>query len=508
MNADNSTRRTVAMSSAAHLYRDKPHFLFAILMTIWLSLFLMRFWAPSDLLDKDQERPAAYMADAALNGNWIVQVDDHGKVCSKPPVYTWIGAALILLAGRINDFALYFPSALGVLGCSLLMWRFGSRHFGVHAAFLGACFLLLSGMGIRILYLARTDAMFGFATFLTACLGYRAWRQGHGWIWFWLGATLATLTKGPLGVVLTAGGLLGLLREPRAGISHAGPWRAHVMGMMVFLVITLGWLWLAYTQRGDAVMAKLIGRELYGHTDWSSQRFSPGLFFFAVPSLYFVSRFFPWSLPAVYGLWRLWKHPAPDYSERCFERFLAAYLCFGILLFSVFPHQRPDHLFPLLPAAGLLAGREVARWFGGSNRMARMIPYTIVLWFLVLVGFGIYYYKIDPANNSWFEKTAGVRQLAQRYEAAYGTRHDLFFVDVPYGLQYYLNTMRQRISYTDAARMLASQQEVLLAVHDIGQFRTFLGPEVPLYVLMQWPEGGKGFIQIVSNRLVQPEHDR
>lgn len=496
------------MTSETPMFRDRPYFLLGMVLTIWLSLFLLRFCAPSDLLDKDQERPAAYMADAALNGNWIVQVDDHGKVCSKPPVYTWIGAVLILLTGRINDFALYFPSALGVLGCCLLMWRFGRHYFDPHAVFLGICFLLLSGIGIRILYLARTDALFSFTTFLTACLGYRAWQQRRGWIWFWCGATLATLTKGPLGVVLAAGGLLGLLWEPRTGRRRNGPWQVHILGVSLFLVITLGWLWLAYIQRGDAVIAKLIGRELYGHTDWSSQRFSPGIFFFVVPSLYFLSRFFPWSLAAVFGLWRLWRHPATDPSERSFERFLAAYLCCGILLFSVFPHQRPDHLFPLLPAAGLLSGREVVRWFFSSKRMARMLPFTIVLWLVVLVGFGIYYYKVDPAHNSWFEKTAGVRQLARRYEAAYGTDRNLFFVDVPYGLQYYLNTMRQRISYADAARMLASRQEILLAVHEVDKLRTFLGKEASLHVLMQWPESGKGFIQIVSNRTLQPVQER
>ena len=100
---------------------DRPYILMAVFFLIWASIFLLRYAAPSDLLDKDQERPAAYMADAALNGNWIVQVDDHGRVCSKPPVYTWVGAALILVAGQVNEFALYFPSALGVLGCCILM---------------------------------------------------------------------------------------------------------------------------------------------------------------------------------------------------------------------------------------------------------------------------------------------------------------------------------------------------------------------------------------------------
>lgn len=497
------------MNSTNRFINDNPLVLFAVVVIIWGTLFLLRFAAPSDLLDKDQERPAAYMADAALNGNWIVQVDDHGKVCSKPPVYTWIGAGLILLTGRINDFALYFPSALGVFGCCALMWLIGARRFGYSAAFLGASFLLLSAIGIRILYLARTDALFSFATFLTACLGYQAWMWKRSWLWFWLAATLTTLTKGPLGLVLAAGGLIGVIREDRSGTDRSRLgwpplWLCHAIGIFFLLAVSLGWLWLAYQQKGDAVIAKLLGRELIGHANWSSERFSPGYFFFIVPGLYFISRFFPWSLPALKGLWRVWKHPADHRDERSLERFLASYFVFGIILFSMFPHQRPDHLFPLMPAAGLLAGREAARWLGRRGRAASMLPYTVMLWLLVLSGFGIYYYKIDPANNAWFEKTAGVRQLARQYEHTYGTGRELIFVDVPYGLQYYLNAMQQRASYADAARILETSEDVLLAVHDIEQFKRHLKPGVPLHVLMQWPENGTGFVHVVSNRRILP----
>ena len=490
------TMRTTVLAKRQH-----PYVFLLILVSIWASLFLIRWTAPSDLLDKDQERPAAYMADAALNGHWIVQVDDHGRVCSKPPVYTWLGAGLIRLAGKINAFALYFPSALGVLGCCILMWHFGGRYFGYPAAFLGASFLLLSPIGIRILYLARTDALFSFATLLTAFIGYGCRCRNWNWVWFWLAAALSTLTKGPLGLVLAGGGLIGLIgaapeirRTSRAG---------HLVGVLLYIILCGGWLWLAYLQLGDAVIDKLIGRELYGHTNWRSDRFSFNYFFIVIPSLFFFSRFFPWSIPAVWGLWNVWKKPADDPQERLFERFVAAYFGFGVLLFSVFPHQRADHLFPLLPAAGLLAGRQVVHWFSLRKGQRYILPSILGFWLLFGVGFSVYYFKIDPATNPWFARTAGVQQLAARFQERIGDTAHLQFVDVPYGLQFYLNTMKPRISYKKAARLLNGNDTVFVAVRSMAALKKCLPPNASLHMVIRWPQAGSDFIYLVSNRAIQ-----
>jgi 4-amino-4-deoxy-L-arabinose transferase-like glycosyltransferase len=487
------------MISALSLLRQKTSLYLMILILMWASLFLMRWFAPSDLLDKDQERPAAYMADAALNGNWIVQIDDHGRVCSKPPVYTWLGAGLILLIGHVNEFALYFPSALGVLGCCLLMWYCGGRRFGYQTAFVGVSFFLLSSLGIRILYLARTDALFAFATFLTACIGFGCRCKNWNWVWFWLAAALATLTKGPLGLVLAAGGLIGLIKIPASGAGQAR--RGMLSGALLYLALCLGWLWLAYMQMGDAVIAKIIGRELYGHTNWGSDRFSVDYFFFIIPTLFFLSRFFPWSIFTLMGLWRVWKKPATEVNERLFERFVASYLLFGVMLFSVFPHQRADHLFPLLPAAGLLAGREVIRLVTRRNLGRHLLPAILGLWLFVWAAFSLYYFKIDPATNPWFAKTGGVQQLARRFEARIGNTDRLYFVDTPYGFQFYLNTMKPRISYEKAAELLKGDDAVIVSVRSLETLKKRLPPSLSLHMIMRWPETGDAFMLLVSNRI-------
>ena len=426
------------------------------------------------------------MADAAINGNWIVQVDDKGDVCSKPPIYTWMGAGLMLLTGSINDFAVFFPSALGVLGCTLLIWRFGGRHFSKSSVFSGTIVFLLSGLSIRMIYLARTDALFAFATFLTACLGFRAWQSGRGWFWFWLAAALATLTKGPLGLILAVGGLVGLFWEERPISRFIKPWLEHISGIIVMLLLTAGWFWVAYQYKGDAVVAKIIHKELLGHADWTSGRHSPGVLFFLMPTFYFITRFFPWSLFAIVGLFKVFKYPAQDRNERAFEIFISSYLCFGILLFSLFPHQRADHLFPLMPAAGLLAGREIIRCFNAYGKKHLIVPLALALWGIFLFTFEIYYFVIDPMQNEAVKKTEKIKALALDLKRESINKDNLFFVDVPFGLQYYMNTMKQRLSFDQAARMLASEEKIYLAVRDVKIFLDNTETRHSFFVHKKW----------------------
>lgn len=493
------------MNLEAKFARGNPKLLLFIIALMWLSFFLIRWYAPPDLLDKDQERPASYMADAALNGHWIVQVDDGGHVTSKPPMYTWIGAALVLLTGELNDVALYLPAGLSVLGCCFLAFYFGRRFLGVHTAFIGATVLLVSTLGLRIMYLARTDALFSLATFLAACLGFMAWKRGRGWIPFWSVSAFAALTKGPLGLVLGLGGLVGLFFKDRAAFQMGKNWPRHVIGILLYVLITMGWLYLAYLQLGDAVIAKIIGREHIEHMNWASQRFHVDYLFFTKPTLFFIGRFFPWSLLTLQGIWKVWKKPAHDPNERQFEIFLTSYLIFGVAFFSIFPHQRADHLFPLMPAAGLLAGRELYQWLQKITRVRYSLKMVAGFWVISLALFTVYSFKIDPAGNPWIAKTAGVKQVAEKFSRIYGPQEEIYFVNVPYGFQFYLNTMKVRTPAPVAAQKLAQDREVFVVVKDIQDIQDHLPEGVPVYTVMRWPETGRGLVHIVSNRVPKEE---
>lgn len=484
-----------------------------LITAMWLSLFLVRITAPPDLLDKDQERPAAYMLDAVQNGHWIVQRDDFQalpefsvrSVCSKPPLYTWTGALLTVAFGRISVWSLYLPTGLAVLGSCLLIWAIGRRHFGALAGFLAAAFLLFSAPGNRMLCLARTDSLFTCLVTATWILAFSAWLRGRGWTWFWFAAAATTLTKGPLGVVFAATGLLAWFWERRD--DPGVPWNFRFMpGLVLFLLLAGGWILLAYGELGSLLVQKMIGSELVGKSvNWNSTGQFPGKSLYK-PLLYLLSRFLPWSLLAGVAVWRTWRQPAAEPAARRLERFLTCLILADLVLLGLGAHQRGDLVFPLLPATALLAGREAARWLPGRFAWRRLALAAVVAWAAVGAGF-FWYYHVAQARNPVVIQTVGLRQLAAQLEARLGPRPPILFTDAPFALQFYLNTMRPRLSLADAAQCLAATTPVMVAVQDPKSLRGLLAPGVALHEVARWPATDPALVTVVANCIPPPaEH--
>lgn len=467
-----------------------------VILAVWLSLFLVKLTAPFNFLTHNQVRSAAYILDAEVNGNWIIQRDERGTLCRKPPLYTWMGALLTRAFGRISYFAISFPSALGVLGCSILIWRFGSLYFGVSAAFLAALMYIVSPSGAKMICLAKTDSLYAFTVSMSAFLCFSAWTLGRGWTWFWLAAAVSTLTKTPLGVVLAASGLLAYVWE-RNEPSRSSFRGSHWLGVILFLVLTLGWFALAYWQVGQLVVDTMIRGDLIHHASWSGREGIPGLTFYK-PFLYFLSRFAPWSILACMGFWRVWKHPAINPNERCFERFLLYYFMFGLAVFSYAPHQRADLLFPLFPAAALLAGRELF-YYANIVLTQRFFRWLAIIWLVMLPIWWVYYNMVRSQDEAVVQ-TMGVQEVALEFKDRFGRNFPLLYADAPIGLQFYFSTNRPRISLQEAAEHLSGKESVLVAVQDIARLKNYLSPGIKIYEVLRWPKTGQAFVSIVGNR--------
>lgn len=469
---------------------------------VWLTvlaalIFTLRVAAPPNLLDQDQERPAAYVLDAVKNGHWICQRDLFGAVTSKPPFFTWVAAVITLVAGRADEFTLYLPGGLASWATGLLVFLAGRRHFGERAGVFAALAGFLCTAGFKMFGLARTDAMFMFTVTASALLAWRAWTMGRGWTWFWLLAGVATLTKGPLGLILGAGGLLAAAWEKRSG--HAHPVRgSHGLGILLYLGLTAGWFSLAYWALGQALIDKMIGRELVGHI--ASQRSGfPGSLIWQ-PPLYYLGRAAPWSLFAYWGLWRLIKHPAATTDERRFERFLFCWFAVGLTIFGVSTHQRADLLWPIFPAASLLAGRELAR-LTAPFRPVVVHRATAAMTLLVFAGFAFNYF--GPATRkSLIPETVAVRNLAREVAVLGGGEFPLTHVDTPYTFQYYLNTLRPLVPAARAAELLRGPEAAYVAVKDPAVLTPHRRPGDPPLHLVAPADDAKPPtpVRIVSNR--------
>ncbi|NQU44838.1 glycosyltransferase family 39 protein, partial [bacterium] len=103
-------------------FSDSNRWPVLFLIAAWAAFFALRMSGPSDLMDNDQERPAAYMMDCARTGHWASQRDASGEVMSKPPLYTWLAAGVTLIIGRASLWGLYIPTGLAVLATVLLIY--------------------------------------------------------------------------------------------------------------------------------------------------------------------------------------------------------------------------------------------------------------------------------------------------------------------------------------------------------------------------------------------------
>ncbi|HUJ10131.1 MAG TPA: glycosyltransferase family 39 protein [Verrucomicrobiae bacterium] len=460
-----------------------------------VSLFVIRLAGPSNLMDDDQERPAAYVMDVVQNGNWLCQRDATGDITSKPPLYTWLAALASLPFGRVTLPTLYLPSAISTLAIAWLILAVGRARFGLAAAFWAALTYLLSLVAIKQVALARTDGLFSLTIAIAALLAYQAWQKQRGWTWFWLAAAAATLTKGPLGVVLAAGGLLAAVWEWRSGrtVPVKGP---HWLGIALFLLIAGGWFALAYHKMGQPLINKMIRQEAVEAVSNTRGDLIGSEFY--KPFLYFLARFGPWSLIACLGFWRVMRRPAVDPQERRFERFLLCWFLVGLVIFSMSPHQRGDLLWPLIPPAAWLGGREIARWLSGV-KPAVIIPGTLAVT-LGLVVVGILYYRQAAQTNVYYKRTQGMQQLAATIRDRVGEQFPLTHVDDPFALQFDLGTMRQAVSTERAAELLRGNSAAFVVVGDWSKLKKLLGTAATsVHELAGWPASEQPFVRIVSN---------
>ena len=465
-----------------------------LLILLVAGLFAIRLIAPSDLMDKDQERPASYILDVLKNGHWLCQTDWMGAITSKPPLYTWLSALFALPFSWFGRWALYLPSVLSVLMLALMIRSVGGKRFGAVAGFVGALIFILSPISARLCVMARTDSLFTLTIALTALAAFRSWETSRGWIWFWLAAAAATLTKGPLGVVIGAMGLLAAFWERRGGTPL--PLRgSQTAGALAFVLIAFGWFGLACLEMGRPVFDKMILSELVYHGVRGNHDRSFEFNYFNSIA-YFFHRFAPWSLITCIGLWRVFRRPAADASERRFERFLTCWILGPLIIFSIAPHQRGDLVYPIVPPAALLAAREIAYWLRPVSER-RILAFSTAFTAIIFGVFMVYYWEVRPAEPL-SQRTEGMRQLAEEIRGKMGNNEPLLHVDDPYALQFFLNTMKIIVTPEEAARQLEGSNVVYVAVCNTTHITSRLTQ--PVYVVAQWPKTGEAFVTILGNR--------
>jgi len=359
------------------------------LLFIALLVITIRVGAPSDLHDNDQLRPAEYIQDLLERKHYFYQVDGVNESASKPPLYVWIAALPTKILGYRSDFALKSPSVLSMILLSVLLVAWGKEMKNAAAGYLAATMMWASYHGSKLMYTNRTDMLLAWWIVFSLYCIFKFWtiegKAKERWLAFaWASMAMGTLTKGPVAVCVPIASWITLMFWTKE-------WRRikdifRLKYILLFLGIVLAWFIPALIIGKEKFYTRVIMHEMVDRirgTGVRAKEVQPVWFLWP----HFIGRFLPWSLLGMASvvLWfRGWK-----FCENKYFAFLCSWALGGLIFFSLVKGKRADYVFPLEPAAALLAAMAATHAAKNTSRMGdifRRIEESIIVLLTVVGG--------------------------------------------------------------------------------------------------------------------------
>ena len=224
----------------------------ALWLIIILAIVMMiPFLGLTDFNTKGEPREAVVAYTMQEHGNWILPINNGGDIPYKPPFFHWCIAFFSLFIGHVNEYTSRLPSAVSLVLMTIGGFVFYAKRKNAPTSLIAAILTLTAfevhraGMNCRV-DMVNTAFMVGAMYLL-----YRWWEKGkHQLPWLAiLCMSGATLTKGPVGIILPCfvmGVFMLTQRENFWGIV----WRMALTALLS-LVIPFCWYYAAYLQAGD-----------------------------------------------------------------------------------------------------------------------------------------------------------------------------------------------------------------------------------------------------------------
>lgn len=319
---------------------EYPYLHIRLILVLCLLLFFP-FLAARDFWEHENLY-AEVVRIMILDGNYLVPKVNDTFFPESPPLYFWAAAIFSWIAGGVGESPIRLPSAISATELILVFYYFVRKRFDAGLAIISSVVLATSVLTVHVarhipvnmlFYLFITVALF----LLMDLLVFDSERASDAY-GAWLCMALASLTNGPLGLLLPAVVVLIYLASSRRWQRIAS--LRLVFGAFLFLLLTVPWFaYLAWIGVEDWWQAILVHLRFTGHRGPDHQSF------FSFPLA-----FAPWCLlliPAGICLWRE--------KSRIREKpilFLFVWFAVGLFLSEVSFGQHNHYLFiAYVPAA-------------------------------------------------------------------------------------------------------------------------------------------------------------
>lgn len=318
------------------------------------------------LWDQDEPKYAGVSREILETGDPITLHSNGRPWFVHPPLFFWLQAATIWAFG-FSEATVRIWSAISGAGAVAATFLLARLFYGPATAVLAAAilattfqFLVQSRLGV----FDPTLVLFMLLALYMYLVAYTS-GSGRAEVWAWVWAGLATLTKGPIGLLLPAmavGGLWLVRRDWSA-------WRnTSLLGPALFCLIGLSWYMVEALRHGVPFLRTAVGYYLFNRFFGVVEN-QPGPWWFYVPVL--IVGTFPWTafLPtaAIYHAKR---------RSELGSQVILLWSGITLLFYSMAGTKLPNYILPVYPMMAIGIARL---WEESASRSMRTAASLLAL---------------------------------------------------------------------------------------------------------------------------------
>ena len=361
---------------------------------------IMLFYGNHNLLitDNVESNYALTAKEMVMSGDWI-SPQIYGQYWFDKPILFYTVTAFAYLVFGCTEFASrFFPAIFGLASVALIGWS-GKKLYSEKVGFYSAIVLASSFEFFLISKMVITDSLLFFffsLALISFLLGYEK-NESKYYYGFYLGAALAVLTKGPIGILLP-GLIITLFLLIKRDFKALRSMKI-ISGSMLFLIIALPWYSTMIVLHGKKFIDVFFGTHNFLRATVSEHPKDNVFYFYTVVA---ILALFPWVGFIPEFIKKITANKLEILRMNSKILFLILWVSCVFVFFQLIATKYLSYTYPLVFPSALLLGKYFA-----DNRA--IIKYNrAIIWnsffyvFIMLSGGWCFQNKLISLNSLYF----------------------------------------------------------------------------------------------------------
>ena len=361
---------------------------------------IMLFYGNHNLLitDNVESNYALTAKEMVMSGDWI-SPQIYGQYWFDKPILFYTVTAFAYLVFGCTEFASrFFPAIFGLASVALIGWS-GKKLYSEKVGFYSAIVLASSFEFFLISKMVITDSLLFFffsLALISFLLGYEK-NESKYYYGFYLGAALAVLTKGPIGILLP-GLIITLFLLIKRDFKALRSMKI-ISGSMLFLIIALPWYSTMIVLHGKNFIDVFFGTHNFLRATVSEHPKDNVFYFYTVVA---ILALFPWVGFIPEFIKKITANKLEILRMNSKILFLILWVSCVFVFFQLIATKYLSYTYPLVFPSALLLGKYFA-----DNRA--IIKYNrAIIWnsffyvFIMLSGGWCFQNKLISLNSLYF----------------------------------------------------------------------------------------------------------